>query len=48
MRNDHAIDALYIALPPPRAAEYTVHAAAAGEHVLCEKPMALDVGEHSR
>ena len=43
--NSGAIDAVYIALPNHLHCEYTVKAAKAGIHVLCEKPMAVTEAE---
>src|SRR5688500_3855820 len=39
------VDAVSIALPNSMHAEYAIRAARAGVHVLCEKPMAVTVGE---
>jgi len=39
--NSGEIDAIYIALPNSMHKEYTLKAARAGLHVLCEKPMAV-------
>jgi predicted dehydrogenase len=39
------VDAVYIALPNHLHCDYTVRAARAGVHVLCEKPMAVTVDE---
>lgn len=48
LRDNAAIDAVYIALPNSMHCEYTVRAAEAGKHVFCEKPMAISSAECRR
>ncbi len=43
--DDPAVDIVYIILPNSMHLEYTVRAAKAGKHVLCEKPMANSSAE---
>jgi len=48
MLGDRTIDAVIIATPNYLHCPYVISAAAAGKHVLCEKPMALDMEEAQR
>src|SRR5688572_2484850 len=45
IKDNPDIDVVYVVLPNSMHAEYTIRAANAGKHVMCEKPMAVSVEE---
>jgi predicted dehydrogenase len=45
IKNNPDIDIVYVVLPNSMHAEYVTRAAQAGKHVICEKPMAMNVKE---
>lgn len=45
---DPKVEAVYIATPHPQHAPWTLQAARAGKHILCEKPLTMDQPEARR
>ena len=42
---DERVEAIYVSTPHPQHAEWAIRAAAAGKHILCEKPLAMNHAE---
>ena len=45
IKDNDEIDIVYVVLPNAMHAEFSIRAAKAGKHVICEKPMAINVAE---
>ncbi|OAV44264.1 Gfo/Idh/MocA family protein [Lewinella sp. 4G2] len=45
IKDNDAIDVVYVVLPNSMHADFCIRAARAGKHVICEKPMAVSVEE---
>src|SRR5690554_2615045 len=45
IKDNPAIDIVYVVLPNAMHSEYVIKAAQAGKHVICEKPMGVSVKE---
>ncbi|WP_339917626.1 Gfo/Idh/MocA family oxidoreductase [Yeosuana marina] len=43
--SNDAVDIVYVVLPNSMHADFSIRAAKAGKHVICEKPMAINVSE---
>jgi predicted dehydrogenase len=48
IKDNPNIDIVYVVLPNSMHAEFTIRAAKAGKHVICEKPMAITVEDCDR